>query len=157
MNKLIKLLFAVIVCEGIGILGSLFTISQILTWYQGLNKPFFSPPNWVFGPVWTMLYGLMGISIFLIFEAKIKKRERNNLLLLFSLQLLLNFLWSVIFFGMHLSAVAFIEIIFLWTTILILIIKFYKYSKLSSYLLIPYLFWVSFASLLNISVALLNK
>ena len=157
MHRLLKLFFAVLICEGVGILGSIFTISAITTWYQTLNKPLFSPPNFVFGPVWTILYALMGISIFLVLEKKIKVKERNNLIYLFSLQLLLNFLWSVIFFYFHFPFVAFLEILFLWGSILLLIIKFWRYSKPASVLLIPYLLWVSFASLLNFSIFLLNK
>lgn len=154
--RFIKLILFIALCEGIGVLGSVFTISQIPTWYITLNKPFFSPPNFVFGPVWTMLYALMGIAVFLIYEAKIKKKEKSFLLKLFGLQLLLNFLWSFIFFGMHNPIIGFVEIILLWISILILIIKFYKYSKLASVLLIPYLFWVSFATLLNLFIAILN-
>lgn len=156
MNKLTKLILSILVCEGIGILGSVFTVTQILTWYANLNKPFFSPPNWVFGPVWTALYALMGISIFLILEKKIKLQEKESLIFLFLLQLFLNFLWSVIFFGLHLPNYAFLEIIFLWGNITLLIVRFWKYSKPASILLIPYLLWVSFASLLNLSIALLN-
>ena len=125
MNKYIKLLLFILVCEGIGILGSVFTISEISTWYAFLNKPFFSPPNWVFGPVWTTLYALMGVSIFLVLETKLKKKERNSFIILFSLQLFLNFLWSILFFGMHLPLIAFIDIVVLWTVIFILIIKFF--------------------------------
>ena len=157
MHRLLKLFFAVLICEGVGILGSIFTISAITTWYQTLNKPLFSPPNFVFGPVWTILYALMGISIFLVLEKKIKVKERNNLIYLFSLQLLLNFLWSVIFFYFHLPFVAFLEILFLWGSILLLIIKFWRYSKPASVLLIPYLLWVSFATILNASIVILNK
>lgn len=157
MNKFVKLVVLILICEGIGILGSVFTFTEITTWYASLNKPLFSPPNWVFGPVWTTLYALMGVSIFLILETKIKKQEKNSLIFLFSLQLFLNFLWTIIFFGFHLPLGAFIEIIFLWLSILLLIVKFYKHSKLASFLLIPYLLWVSFASLLNLFVAVLNR
>jgi translocator protein len=150
------MLFWILTCEIIGILGSVFTVPQISSWYLHLNKPFFSPPNFVFGPVWTTLYALMGISIFLVLAGKVKNKEKNTLILMFSFQLLLNFLWSVIFFGMHLLFPAFIEIICLWGIILFIIIRFYKYSKLASYLLIPYLLWVSLASLLNLFVAILN-
>ena len=156
MKRLLKLLFSILICEGVGILGSVFTFTQIITWYVHLNKPFFSPPNFVFGPVWTVLYALMGISIFLIYEAKISKNEKHLLLKLFGFQLVLNFLWSVLFFGMHSPWLGFLEIIFLWLTIFILIFKFYKYSKQASFLLIPYLFWVSFASLLNFFIIILN-
>lgn len=157
MHRLLKLFFAVLICEGVGILGSIFTIPAITTWYQTLNKPLFSPPNFVFGPVWTILYALMGVSIFLILEKKIKVKERNNLIYLFTLQLLLNFLWSVIFFYFHLPFLAFLEILMLWGSILLLIVRFYKFLKPASILLIPYLLWVSFASLLNASIVLLNK
>ena len=156
MNKTIKFITAVLVCEGVGILGSILTIPSINTWYQALNKPSFSPPNWIFGPVWTTLYFLMGVAIFLILDKKIT-RAKNNILILFSLLLFLNFLWSNIFFGLHLPLWAFIEIIFLWINILLLVILFWKYSKPASILLVPYLLWVSFASLLNLSIVILNK
>lgn len=157
MNKFVKLVLLILFCEGIGILGSVFTFTEITTWYANLNKPFFSPPNWIFGPVWTMLYGLMGASIFLLLETKLKKQEKKNLISLFSLQLFLNFLWTIIFFGLHLPLFAFIELILLLLTILLLIIKFYKHSSLASFLLIPYFLWVCFASLLNLFVVILNR
>lgn len=156
LSKAIKALGWVILCEFVGVLGSFFTFSQIPTWYLHLNKPFFSPPNYLFGPAWTTLYALMGISIFLVLEGKLKAGQKQYLPAIFSLQLFLNFLWSVIFFGMHQPLVAFIEILFLWASILLLVIRFYKFSKPASYLLIPYLLWVSFAAILNLSVAILN-
>jgi len=156
MNKLPKLFLAVIICEGVGILGSIFTIPAITTWYQTLNKPFFSPPNFIFGPVWTTLYALMGVSIYLVLQQNLKK-NKNKIIMLFSLQLFLNFLWSLIFFYFHLPLLAFLEIILLSVSILILIIRFWKYSKTASILLIPYLFWVSFATILNASIVILNK
>jgi translocator protein len=155
VNKYLKLLSLIIICEGVGILGSIFTIPSIQTWYATLNKPVFSPPNFVFGPVWTTLYCLMGISIYLILTKKLKK-EKSQLIALFSAQLFLNFLWSVIFFGLHLPGLAFAEIAMLWVSILLLIIKFWKFSKTASILLMPYLLWVSFASILNLFVAILN-
>jgi len=155
VNKLLKLLLSIILCEGVGILGSVFTIPSITTWYFHLNKPVFSPPNWVFGPVWTMLYLLMGVSLYLILEKKLKK-EKNTLLIVFSVQLFLNFLWSIIFFGMQLPLVAFIEISFLWGSIVWLVINFWRFSKSASLILVPYLCWVSFAAILNLTVAILN-
>ncbi|EKD86732.1 MAG: hypothetical protein ACD_37C00164G0002 [uncultured bacterium] len=116
MNRTLKLIISIIICEGIGILGSLFTFSEITTWYIGLNKPFFSPPNFVFGPVWTVLYALMGISVVLALEKTPKTRsapfsltqgkssgqeKRNLIISLFAFQLFLNFLWSVVFFTGH--------------------------------------------------------
>jgi benzodiazapine receptor len=156
MNKVFKLTAAIAICEGVGILGSVFTIPSITSWYQTLNKPFFNPPNFIFGPVWTTLYALMGVSIYLILEKKLKKQKRI-LLFLFSLQLVLNFWWSILFFGLRLPLAALIEIAVLWLSILVLIIKFYKFSKPASILLIPYIVWVSFASLLNASIVILNK
>ncbi len=155
MIKLLKLLGLIIVCEGVGLLGSLFTIPSISTWYAQLNKPPFSPPNWLFGPVWTAIYLLMGVSLFLVLEKKIKK-QTDSLVVLFLVQLFLNFLWSVIFFGLHLPLAAFLEIILLWLSILLLIINSWKLSKLSAWFLIPYLCWVSFASILNLAVVILN-
>jgi translocator protein len=155
VNKLLKFLLSIFLCEGVGILGSVFTISSITVWYSHLIKPFFSPPNWIFGPVWTMLYLLIGVSLYLISEKKIKK-EKNMLLGIFFMQLFLNFLWSIIFFGLHLPLTAFVEIAFLWVSIIWLIVKFYKYSKLASLILVPYLCWVSFAAILNLTIAILN-
>lgn len=155
MVKAFKLLTFIVICEGVGILGAVFTIPAIPTWYAVLNKPPLTPPNWIFGPVWTTLYFLMGISLFLILEKKLKK-QRNFLIGLFATQLLLNFLWSLIFFGWHQPVIAFIEIIFLWATIALLIISFWRFSKSAAILLVPYIFWVSFASLLNLYIVLLN-
>jgi len=155
VNKLIRLLALVIICEGVGILGSFFTAPAISTWYVTLNKASFNPPNYVFGPVWITLYFLMAVSLFLILEKKLKK-QKNFLIVLFSLQLFLNFLWSVIFFGWHQPLLALIEIGVLWVVIALLIIDFWKFSKPAAILLIPYILWVSIASFLNLSIVLLN-
>lgn len=155
MNKLLKLLLSIILCEGVGILGSIFTIPSITLWYSHLNKPVFNPPNWIFGPVWTILYLLIGVSFYLILEKKLKK-EKNIVLFVFFLQLFLNFIWSIIFFGLHLPITAFIEIFFLWGSIIWLVINLYKFSKFASLILVPYLCWVSFAAILNLTVAILN-
>jgi len=155
VNKWLKLLTSIILCEGVGFLGTFFTIPSITTWYASLNKPSFNPPNWIFGPVWTTLYLLMGVALFLVLEKKLKK-QKNSLLILFSVQLFLNFLWSVIFFGLHMPLLAFIDIVLLWISIALLIIDFWKFSKPASLILIPYLLWGSFALILNLSVVLLN-
>jgi tryptophan-rich sensory protein len=155
MNKLIKLLAAIIVCEGVGFLGTLFTIPSIQGWYMTLQKASFNPPPWVFGPIWTTLYFLMGVSIFLLLQKKLKK-QRTFLITLFAVQLFLNLLWSVIFFGWHLPLPAMVELILLWITIALLIIDFWKFSKWAAILLIPYLGWVSVAATLNFFVVLLN-
>jgi tryptophan-rich sensory protein len=155
MNKLLKLLLSIVLCEGVGILGSIFTIPSITAWYSYLNKPPFNPPNWIFGPVWTVLYLLIGVSLYLILQKKLKK-EKNMILFVFSAQLFLNLLWSIIFFGLHLPLVAFVEIAFLWGSIVWLVVNFWKFSKPASLILVLYLCWVSFAAILNLTVAILN-
>ena len=157
MKNLPKLLTSVIGCELVGIAATPFTISSIPTWYQYLNKPFFSPPNWVFGPVWTALYFLMGISVYLIWTKNIKnQRLKQEGLKYFLIQLGLNFLWSLLFFGLHSPLLGLIDIVILWVMIVITMRKFYPLSKIAFYLLVPYLIWVSFASFLNLSIVLLN-
>ncbi len=152
---MIKLIASIIVCQLTGIIGAIFTTPSISGWYAGLNKPFFNPPNWLFGPVWTLLYLLMGISLYLVWKQK-GGAEIRTALIFFTIQLGLNTLWSIIFFGMRLPSVAFIEILILLVFIVLTIIKFFPLSKVSAYLLIPYLLWVSFASLLNFYIVKLN-
>lgn len=154
--KLLKILAFIIFCELVGIVGSYFTISSIPNWYATLNKPFFNPPNFLFGPVWTLLYALMGISAYLIWEKGIKKKDIKEALKLFTIQLFLNGIWTPIFFGAKELFVALIVILIMWVFILKTILKFRKINKIASYLLIPYLLWVSFASLLNFSIWYLN-
>lgn len=151
LNKLnlIKLFLAIVICESAGLIGSLFTFSAIPTWYATLNKPFFSPPNFVFGPVWTTLYFLMGVSLYLVW---MKKKS----LTIFWIQLFFNVTWSLVFFGLKNPLLALINIIFLWTAIFLTIKHFFRISKLAAYLLVPYLLWVSFASLLNLAIVILN-
>jgi len=147
-----KLIISLCACLGAGILGSVFTTASIPTWYAGIHKPSFNPPNWVFGPVWTLLYILMGISWYLVWSTGPTKTA----LLFFSIQLVLNVLWSILFFGLKNPVLASMEIIVLWLAILGSIISFYTISKTASFLLLPYIIWVSFAALLAISIALLN-
>ncbi len=144
-----KLILSIGFCLGAGIVGSFFTISSIPTWYATLNKPFFSPPNWVFAPVWTILYILMGISLYLVWKKKIVPT-------VFWIQLILNALWSIIFFGMRNPVLAMVNIIALWISIFLTIKAFNKINKLSGQLLYPYLTWVSFATILNLAIVLLN-
>ncbi|KKR32844.1 MAG: Integral membrane protein [Candidatus Gottesmanbacteria bacterium GW2011_GWC2_39_8] len=160
MNKLIKLAGAVFFCESVGILGSLVTLPSMSTWYGALNKPSFNPPNFIFGPVWTSLYFLMGVSLFLVLDKKLKSKKlsitRREGVKFFVFQLVLNFLWSFIFFYMHLPLLAFFEIVILWMAIMVSILKFQKISKPAAYLLVPYIFWVSFAAILNLFIVILN-
>lgn len=147
-------IYSIAICLSIGFLGSLVTTPSISSWYQTINKASFNPPNWVFGPVWTFLFLLMGISLFLILESK--NKFKNIAIFWFSLQLFFNFLWSFLFFGLHQPFLAFIEIIFLLISIFVVIKKTYAVSQIASYLLWPYLFWVSFASILNLFIVILN-
>lgn len=156
MKNFLKLITSVVACELVGILGAFFTTSAIPTWYTTINKPFFSPPNWVFGPVWTSLYLLMGISLYLIWAKGLKKKSVKSAVNLFIAQLTLNFIWSPAFFGLKSPLLGLIVITFLWCFIVMTMKKFYPLSKVSFYLLVPYLFWVSFAAILNASIFLLN-
>jgi len=146
MKKFYRAAFWVIICEAVGLAATPFTLSAIPTWYANLTKPFFSPPNWIFGPVWVTLYFLMGLSVSLV-----KKIPGE-----FYLQLFLNFLWSILFFGLHSPILGLIDIILLWYFILKTILFFKRLSPLSANLLIPYLAWVSFAAVLNLAVIVLN-
>ncbi|HEX6977298.1 MAG TPA: TspO/MBR family protein [Patescibacteria group bacterium] len=149
-----KLLIAcILLCEAAGILGSLFTFSSIPTWYKTLVKPDFSPPNWIFGPVWTTLYALMGASLYLII---LKVKNNKKAVAIFLLHLLLNTLWSIVFFGLKDITRALAVIVVLWIMILYIIISFAKIDKKAAIILLPYLAWVSFATLLNYSLWRLN-
>ncbi len=147
-----KLVIAIIFCELAGVLGSVFTAPAINSWYVSLAKPSFNPPNWVFGPVWTALFLLMGIALFLVWNSK----SHGQSLRVFVLQLILNVFWTVIFFGLENPSLALIEIGLLWLSIIWTVMEFQKVSKTAAYLLLPYLFWVSFAAVLNFSIVLLN-
>jgi len=156
MKDLNKLIISVFGCELVGLLGTPFTISAIPTWYANLNKPFFAPPNWLFGPVWTLLYFLMGVSLYLIWKQGLEKKKVKTAVIYFLAQLGLNFVWSPIFFGLRAPLIALIIITAMWVLIVITIKIFYPLSKWAAYLLVPYLLWVSFALLLNAAITLLN-
>ncbi len=151
-----KLLASLFLCQFAGAVGSVFTASSLKDWYILLAKPVFNPPSWVFFPVWTLLYTLMGISLYIVWEKGLQNKEVRIGLIIFGIQLFLNSLWSFLFFGLRTPYYAFIEIIFLWITILLTIFQFRKISKTASYLLVPYILWVSFASLLNYYLWILN-
>lgn len=156
MKDFPKLITSVLFCELIGVAGTPFTMAAIPTWYGTLTKPSFSPPNWLFGPVWTVLYFLMGISLYLIWKQGWKNKKIKKAIMFFLAQLTLNFLWSILFFGLRLPWLGMVDIVALWLLIAITIKKFYPLSKLASYLLIPYLVWVSFAAILNFAIVILN-
>lgn len=156
MKNLTKLAGSVVGCELVGFLGTPFTIAAIPTWYAALNKPSFAPPNWIFGPVWTILYLLMGVSFYLILKQGWKKKVVKTAGMFFLAQLMLNFLWSPIFFGLKSPLLGLITIIAMWILIIITMKKFYPLSKAAFYLLVPYLLWVSFATVLNAAILIIN-
>ncbi len=163
VNNFFKLVIAIVVAELAGVIGSVFTISVIPTWYVGLVKPALNPPSWVFGPVWTALYFLMGISLFLVWKQHSNILENVRMLRMwkigitaFFVQLFLNAIWSIIFFGLQNPGWALVDIVFLWLAIVWTMVVFYKISRPAAYLLVPYLLWVSFASYLNYSIWMLN-
>ena len=154
--NIFKLLFSIFICQMAGIVGSVFTAPAIANWYVNLNKPSFAPPNWLFAPVWITLYCLMGISLYLIWSLDWQKKETRKAIYIFTVQLILNSVWSFLFFGLQSPFYGFIEIIFLWLAILATIIVFYPLSRRAAFLLLPYILWVSIAALLNFSVWQLN-
>jgi translocator protein len=157
MNKsqIFKLLASLTLPLGIGAIAGIFTSQAVPVWYATLNRPSFNPPNWLFGPVWTTLYILMGISLFLIWKQD-KSKERNFAILSFIIQLTLNFAWSFIFFYFNRIGLALVDIILLWIGIVMMLVLFYRIKLIAAYINIPYLLWVSFASILNASYFLLN-
>jgi len=155
MNKSLKLSLCILVPLLVGSISGYFTSKSITTWYVTLVKPSFNPPNYLFGPVWTTLYILMGISLFLVLN-KAKDLEKSKIIFVFSIQLILNFLWSFLFFKFQQLGLALAEILLMWCSILFMIIIFYKTNKLAALINIPYLFWVSFATILTYSIYTLN-
>lgn len=157
-----RLIIAIVITNLAGIIGSLFTAPAIEGWYAGITRPSLNPPNWVFAPVWTILFILMGISLFLIWSAYLKtfdyrgKKKIRIALIIFGVQLILNTLWSIIFFALQSPAWSLFEIILLWLAILATIISFARISKVAAWLLIPYIFWVTFATYLNYAIWILN-
>ncbi len=155
------LLLCVAICLAAGFIGSLFTVESISTWYSTLDKPFFNPPNWVFGPVWTLLYILMGWALYQVWRASATTPKPPKTITLtgyywFAVQLILNTLWSIVFFGWKNPLLALAVILFLWFSIGMTVSAFFRIRKEAAYALLPYWAWVSFASLLNMSIVILN-
>ena len=158
MNKITRILIVVATCLAIGYFSGIVTRAAIIDWYPRLVKPSFNPPNWIFAPVWTLLYIMMGVAAGLIWD-RIQWNQPivKKALMLFAIQLALNALWSYLFFGLHNPALAGIEIVLLWLMIYETYLQFVKINKIAGYLLLPYLAWVSFATVLNASIWWLNK
>lgn len=153
MKDIFLLIVFVFGCLTVGAVSGIATTDGLKEWYPALIKPSFNPPNWIFGPVWSLLYGMMGVSLFLVW-----KKVGFSLVpfSVFFIQITLNFFWSFLFFKFHLLGWSLVEIVVLWGFILLTIIVFYKISHVAAYLLVPYLLWVSFATLLNASFFRLN-
>lgn len=156
VKEIPKLLLSIIIVFIIGALGSVATASEIPVWYAALAKPAWAPPNWLFGPVWTTLYVLIGIALFLVWRRGLEEEGVKVALTVFAVQLGLNLLWSLVFFGLQSILGGLVIILLLWIVILANIILFYRISTWSGVILIPYLIWVSIASYLNYSIYLLN-
>jgi benzodiazapine receptor len=154
---IIKLIISIVACEGAGGIGAIFTTPAIPTWYAGLKKPTFTPPNSVFGPIWITLYLLMGVAVFLVWREGLGQEGVTIAFVIFWHQLVLNILWSVIFFGLKSLFGGMVIILLLWIAILINIITFFGVSPLAGWLLIPYIIWVSIAANLNVQVWKLNR
>lgn len=158
MNKISRIVIVVIICLAVGYLSGMVTRASITTWYPTLVKPSFNPPNWIFAPVWTSLYVMMGVAAGLIWnQITTQKVAVTKALQIFAIQLILNALWSYLFFGLHNLMLATIEVVLLWLMIFETYSQFAKINKTASYLMLPYLAWVSFASVLTASIWWLNR
>jgi len=154
--NLVKLVVSITVCQLAGVAGSMFTYPKISTWYASLNKPPFSPPNWLFGPVWITLFLLMGIALYIIWDKGLKERKAKIAVCVFAIQLVLNVLWSLLFFGMESPFYGFVDILLMWAAILATIISFYRTDKKAAVLMVPYILWVTIAAVLNYFILILN-
>jgi benzodiazapine receptor len=157
LKTIIKFIVSIVVCQAAGIIGSLFTTPAIPTWYAGLNKPVFTPPNWLFAPVWTTLYLLMGISLFLIWNKTHTNPKARLGIAVFAGQLVFNILWSIAFFGLQSPLLGVIVIVMLVVLICSTIVVFIRVQRIAAILLIPYLLWTGFATALNIALFVLNQ
>lgn len=153
--KFITALISILITQFAGVLGSVFTANSVTTWYQTLNKPSFNPPSWLFAPVWTTLYTLMGISSFIVWQNR-NLPGAKLALTVYVIQLILNATWSILFFGLKNPGIAFAEIIILLIFIIINTVLFWRISTWAGILMIPYILWVSFATILNYNIWQLN-
>ncbi|HSY60529.1 MAG TPA: TspO/MBR family protein [Cytophaga sp.] len=152
-----KLIISIAICELTGIVSSILSNAIMNPWFNNLVKPSWNPPSSVFGPVWTVLYVLMGISLWLVWKSNKPTNEKEIAVTFFILQLFLNFWWSLLFFKFHLPALALVDILLLLVLIVITMLHFFRVSKIATYVLIPYVLWVAFATVLNYSIWTLNK
>lgn len=152
-----KLIFSLVLCQLVGIIGGLFTAASVRTWYLTLNKPPFNPPNWIFGPMWITLYLLMGIAFFMVWTTDSPGKAKQIAMIFFFIQLAINMAWSFLFFYLKSPILGLIDIIALLVFILLTIWKFFPVNRAAGYLMLPYLLWVGFAAILNYSIWTLNN
>lgn len=157
MKDWIKLVISIAIPLAVGSIAGLFTRPEIAGWYQTIEKPSWQPPNWVFGPVWTVLYIMMGVSLYLVWKSNVQAKQKRKAVVLWIIQLVFNFFWSYIFFRQHQIDWALGEIIVLWLFILLTIFSFVRINKLAAWLLVPYISWVTFASILTYTIYQLNQ
>jgi len=156
MKPVLKLIISIAIPLAVGAIAGFFTTSSVDGWFTTINKPSFNPPNWLFAPVWTALYIMMGIAFFLVWKSNADEKIKQSAMVLFFFQLALNFLWSFIFFYAHQPGWALVDIIALWVLIFFTITWFGKISPAPAWLLVPYISWVSFATILNFAIWKLN-
>ena len=156
LGNIPKAVISIVSCLAAGGIGSVFTTPAIPTWYASLQKPPFTPPSWLFGPAWTALYVLMGVAAFLVWRRGLAGREVRIALIVFLVQLILNAVWSPVFFGLQSPLSGLVIIAALWIAILLTIVRFWRISTAAGALLIPYIGWVSFATALNAAIWVLN-
>ena len=156
IKNILRLIASILICEAVGGIGSLFTINSISTWYGTIAKPSFTPPNWLFGPVWITLFLLMGVSVYLLWTDHLEGKSTGFALTIFGIQLGLNALWSYLFFGLQLFFAGFVEILVLWAAIAMTIVAAYRVNKTAGLILLPYIAWVTIATLLTYYIWILN-
>lgn len=156
MRRFITLSISLALAYSAAFIGTFFTMDAVAAWYPTLTKPDLSPPNWIFGPVWTILYACMAIAAWLVYEKRNKAREANHLLIVYGAHLVINALWSIAFFGLQNPTLALVVIVVLWLCIAYVAVGFYRVQRTAGILFVPYLAWVSFATYLNLSIVLLN-
>jgi len=156
MSNTWKLVIAILIPLAVGLISGLFTANNVTGWFTSIVKPSWNPPNWIFGPVWTTLYILMGIAFFLVWKSEPDDPIKKTATALFAIQLFFNFCWSLLFFQMHQPGWAFAELVVLWLLILATIFVFAKVNNTAAWLLVPYISWVTFAGILNYTIWRLN-
>jgi tryptophan-rich sensory protein len=156
LRELARLILCIAICQSAGVMGSIFTARSVATWYATLDIPWFTPPGSIISAVWIILFALMGLSLFLIWQKGISSTNTKIALGVFAFQLLVNILWSYAFFSLQSPLAAFVVILFLWLLIMQCIIRFWYISKEAALLLVPYILWVSFAAFLNYTIWRLN-